>query len=84
MGVTMFGSKSSRRKIALVGVSVSVLLTGALTPTFAAQKPILVGVSLSLTGDFSADGIAFKQGYTLWAKDINAKGGLLGRQVNHP
>jgi len=78
----MIGSKSSLRKISLIGLSASILLSGALTPTFAAPKPILVGVSLSLTGDFSADGIAFKQGYTLWAKDINAKGGLLGRPVN--
>jgi len=36
---------------------------------------------LSLTGDFSADGQAFKQGYEIWAHDINAHGGLLGRQV---
>lgn len=43
--------------------------------------PIKIGVSLSLSGDFSADGKAFQQGYQLWAADINAKGGLLGRQV---
>jgi branched-chain amino acid transport system substrate-binding protein len=34
-----------------------------------------------LTGDFSADGQAFQRGYKLWAKDVNASGGLLGRQV---
>ena len=44
-------------------------------------KPILVGASLSLTGDFSADGQAFDRGYKLWASDVNAHGGLLGRQV---
>ncbi len=43
--------------------------------------PITIGASLSLTGDFSADGQAFDKGYTLWAKDVNAHGGLLGRQV---
>src|SRR5664279_1157872 len=43
--------------------------------------PIKIGVSLSLTGDFSADGKAFQQGYQLWADTINANGGLLGRQV---
>ncbi len=47
----------------------------------ATKPPILIGTSLSLTGDFSADGTAFKQGYELWAKDVNAAGGLLGRQV---
>jgi len=43
--------------------------------------PITIGVSLSLTGDFSADGKAFQQGYELWANETNAHGGLLGRQV---
>jgi branched-chain amino acid transport system substrate-binding protein len=47
--------------------------------------PISIGVSLSLTGssanDFSADGVAFERGYQLWAKDVNARGGLLGRRV---
>jgi branched-chain amino acid transport system substrate-binding protein len=43
--------------------------------------PISIGISLSLTGDFSADGLAFQQGYKLWAKDVNAAGGILGRQV---
>lgn len=45
------------------------------------KTPIKIGVSLSLTGDFSADGKAFQQGYELWAKTVNANGGLLGRQV---
>ncbi len=33
------------------------------------------------TGDFAADGQAFQQGYALWVKDVNAAGGILGRQV---
>ncbi|MFI5269910.1 MAG: ABC transporter substrate-binding protein, partial [Chloroflexota bacterium] len=44
-------------------------------------KPITIGASLSLTGDFSADGQAFERGYQLWASDVNSSGGLLGRQV---
>ena len=44
-------------------------------------KPITIGASLSLTGDFSADGQAFERGYKLWASDVNSSGGLLGRQV---
>jgi branched-chain amino acid transport system substrate-binding protein len=43
--------------------------------------PINIGASLSLTGDFSADGQAFQKGYQLWAKDVNAAGGIMGRQV---
>src|ERR1700745_3072206 len=45
------------------------------------SAPISIGASLSLTGDFSADGQAFQQGYQLWVKDVNAAGGILGRQV---
>ena len=43
--------------------------------------PITIGTSLSLSGDFAADGQAFERGYQLWAADQNAKGGLLGRKV---
>src|SRR5262252_6676202 len=43
--------------------------------------PIKVGISLSLSGDFSADGQASLRGYRLWAADVNSHGGLLGRPV---
>ena len=43
--------------------------------------PIVIGASLSLTGDFSADGQAYEKGYELWASDVNARGGILGRKV---
>ena len=43
--------------------------------------PITIGASLSLSGDFSADGQAFKNGYQLWASDVNAHGGIGGRKV---
>ncbi len=45
------------------------------------KAPITIGASLSLTGDFSADGQAYQRGYELWASDVNARGGILGRQV---
>jgi len=43
--------------------------------------PIKIGFTVSLTGDFSADGKAIEQGYQLWADNVNAHGGILGRQV---
>jgi branched-chain amino acid transport system substrate-binding protein len=43
--------------------------------------PITIGASLSLHGQRSADGMAFEKGYELWARDVNARGGLLGRRV---
>jgi branched-chain amino acid transport system substrate-binding protein len=53
----------------------------SITSSANSPLPITIGASLSLTGDFSADGQAFQKGYQLWAKDVNAHGGILGRQV---
>ncbi len=47
----------------------------------ASASPITVGASLSLSGDFSADGQAFEKGYELWAADQNKAGGLLGHPI---
>jgi branched-chain amino acid transport system substrate-binding protein len=46
-----------------------------------AGNPILIGISLPLTGDFSEPGKGIQRGYEAWAKVINDGGGLLGRQV---
>jgi branched-chain amino acid transport system substrate-binding protein len=43
--------------------------------------PLVVGASVSLTGDFSDSGKAVERGYQLWADTVNAKGGVLGRKV---
>ena len=53
----------------------------ASTSASGSSAPITIGASLSLTGDFSTDGVAFQKGYNLWVKDVNAAGGILGRQV---
>src|SRR5438067_546688 len=47
----------------------------------AASGPLKIGISLSLSGDFSDSGKAAERGYKLWAKLVNAKGGVLGRKV---
>jgi branched-chain amino acid transport system substrate-binding protein len=60
------------------GSSASTSATGSASGS---STPITIGASLSLTGDFSADGTAFQKGYELWVKDVNAAGGILGRQV---
>lgn len=75
-----------------VGVLIMLLLTcsacgsstGTTTPGAPnqAQPPIKIGISLSLSGDFSGDGKAFQQGYQLWADSVNKNGGLLGRKVD--
>jgi branched-chain amino acid transport system substrate-binding protein len=43
--------------------------------------PIKIGISLSLSGDFSDSGKAAERGYKLWMNTVNAHGGILGRKV---
>jgi branched-chain amino acid transport system substrate-binding protein len=45
------------------------------------SKPLVVGASVSLTGDFSDAGKAVERGYRLWADNVNTRGGILGRKV---
>jgi branched-chain amino acid transport system substrate-binding protein len=44
-------------------------------------KPVKIGASLPLTGEFSEPGKAAQQGYKVWEAMTNEKGGLLGRKV---
>jgi branched-chain amino acid transport system substrate-binding protein len=55
--------------------------TGSAAGGSANAKPLSVGISLSLSGDFSDPGKAAKRGYELWADTVNAKGGVMGRKV---
>ena len=80
-------NRFAKGAVVVLGVSVLAACTGGggpgrstATPAGSAG-PITIGASLSRTGDFSADGQAFEKGYKLWAKDVNARGGLLGRKV---
>ncbi len=41
----------------------------------------MIGISLSFSGDFSDPGHAAELGYKLWADQVNAHGGILGRKV---
>ena len=67
--------------VALAAGCSSSTTTSSGSGSSANKSPILIGTSLSLTGDFSADGVAFQKGYNLWVHDVNASGGLDGRQV---
>jgi len=46
-----------------------------------AQEPIKVGASISLTGSYAKLGSYTRDGYLLCEKEINEKGGLLGRKI---
>jgi branched-chain amino acid transport system substrate-binding protein len=49
--------------------------------TAQAADPIKIGFSVSLTGGLASSGKAHLLSQQIWAEEINAKGGLLGRQV---
>jgi branched-chain amino acid transport system substrate-binding protein len=54
---------------------------GSASSAPAAKSPVTIGISLSLSGDFSNTGKAGELGYELWADQVNAHGGLLGHPV---
>jgi branched-chain amino acid transport system substrate-binding protein len=82
VGVLAACSSSGGGSSSVPGASTSASGTASSSASGPATKtPITIGISLSLTGDSSVDGVAFDQGYKLWAKDVNAAGGILGRPV---
>jgi branched-chain amino acid transport system substrate-binding protein len=57
-------------------------LASTASRTHSSAGPVLIGISLSLSGDFSDEGKAAMRGYKLWQAYQNAHGGLLGRKIN--
>jgi len=64
---------------AALAVALALAVGGVVPAT--AQAPIRIGASLSLTGTYAKLGKNQHEGYQLCEKDLNAKGGLLGRKV---
>lgn len=60
---------------------IAVAVVMAATVPADAQGPIRIGASLSLTGTYAKLGRNQHEGYKLCEKDLNARGGLLGRKV---
>ncbi|HTX81754.1 MAG TPA: amino acid ABC transporter substrate-binding protein [Streptosporangiaceae bacterium] len=81
--------RSYSQRTRYIAIGASALLATALiaacgssgSGSGSSSKPLLIGTSLSLTGDFSADGQAYERGYKLWESDVNAHGGIMGRKV---
>jgi branched-chain amino acid transport system substrate-binding protein len=74
--------KISRRK-ALAGsaASAAALATGVFRPAIAQSEPIRIGYLPALTGPSSSTGIGINRGTELAVKEINAAGGIKGRQL---
>jgi len=56
-------------------------LAMAAAPALAESPPIKIGFSMALTGFLAPNGKQALLGAKIWAQEINAKGGLLGRKV---
>jgi branched-chain amino acid transport system substrate-binding protein len=77
--VTRFSAALAFLSLGVVSVATA---SGAKTITGLPKgTPITVGASLSLTGDYSSDGLATEQGYETWAAFENAHGGILGHKI---
>ena len=63
--------------VALIAATVLIFSQAAV----AQQKAIAIGGSLPLTGRFAETAKWIEKGMKYWASEINAQGGLLGRQV---
>ncbi len=83
-------NRLSKAGLAVASVTVAVLAlaacssskgTSGSTGSSGNKAPLVIGASISLTGDFSDPGKAVQRGYQLWADTVNANGGILGRQV---
>ena len=72
--------KSFLRRIVRL-TSIAGLLVAALVPAAQAADPIKIGLGMALTGGLAGNGKAGVLAIRMWADDVNARGGLLGRKV---
>jgi len=75
----------SRRKrisgIGALGVAAALAFGGFFPEGAHAQPPIRIGLSIAQTGPLSSGGKSGLVALEIWRDDVNARGGLLGRQV---
>ena len=75
-----FGRRGLARLFAaLLALAVGIPL--ALAQTAPSGPPITIGFSMALTGSLAVNGKSGLLATQIWAEDVNAKGGLLGRPV---
>jgi len=71
----------TRRNFASAVLGGVALAAAGFVPAARAADPIKIGLSMSLTGGLGAGGQSALLAMQIWRDDVNAKGGLLGRQV---
>jgi branched-chain amino acid transport system substrate-binding protein len=70
-----------RRRFAALAALLWGASTFALGGAAQAAEPIRIGYGMALTGGLAANGKSALLAQKIWAEDVNAKGGLLGRKV---
>jgi len=78
------GSRGRRRRrfrAVAIAAAVVTTLAGCAAAGSTGSGPLTIGMSLPLTGAAADVAKAGYEGYQLWAAQVNAAGGLLGRQV---
>src|SRR3974377_2479348 len=64
--------------LAIAGTALAAI---ALAAAAQSTNPIKIGFSMALSGGLAGGGKAALLAYQIWAEELNAKGGLLGRKV---
>ena len=65
----------------LLSLALALLTISVASAPARAADPIKIGFSMSLTGGLAGGGKSALLAIQMWAEDVNAKGGLLGRPV---
>ncbi|HKW53822.1 MAG TPA: ABC transporter substrate-binding protein, partial [Stellaceae bacterium] len=71
--------RTMRANVIAAAAAATLLLAGAWPA--AAAEPIKIGFGMALTGGLAGNGKAALIAIQIWAEQVNAKGGLLGRPV---
>jgi branched-chain amino acid transport system substrate-binding protein len=71
----------TRRKVLAGAAGTAALAAGLARPAIAASEPIRIGFLPALTGPSSSTGVAINRGTILAVEEINAAGGVDGRQI---
>ena len=77
----LFRLSLSRRRLVLAAFMLLLAAAGAQPVAPQAATPIKIGFGVSLTGGLASSGKAHLLAMQIWAEEVNAKGGLLGRPV---
>ncbi|HEU0200856.1 MAG TPA: amino acid ABC transporter substrate-binding protein [Burkholderiaceae bacterium] len=72
---------SRRNALVAAGCAAVAWASGARAQAISSAPPLRIGVSLGVSGAYRNIARFQSRGYALWAKHVNARGGILGRRV---